>query len=102
MPLCQVMVFRCPKGAFPIRRLPRTAHRRSGVLLGLAVRHWARTDGACNGSLSPIKTSLDVNTPRMRFPPQARANHVRPVPLISERVFFGKLSPSACAKIHIL
>ena len=59
----KVMVFRYPKGAFPIRRMPRTAHRRSGVMLRLAVRHWARTGGAFNGSLSPIKTSFRMLTP---------------------------------------
>ena len=99
----KVMVFRYPKGAFPIRRLPRTAHRRSGVMLGLTVRHWARTGGALNGSLSLMKTILRMLTPPgMRLPPQALADHVRPVPLTGERGFFLKLSPSACAKVHIL
>ena len=32
----KVMVFQCPNGALPIRRLPRAAQPRSGVLLVLA------------------------------------------------------------------
>ena len=81
----------CPRGAFPIRRLPLAAHPRSGVMLVLAQvsagQSIPRIDCSPRLDINENK-SPDVDTPLMRLPPQALAGHVRPVLLTGERGFF--------------